>query len=685
MLVALNDIKPMNTNIKGETSVAKINIDGFAFQALSGKNLYKNVIRAIVREISCNALDAHVMAGTEDKPFDVHIPTMMEPYFAVRDYGIGLDDDGVRNVYLTYFGSTKRESNTQIGAWGLGSKSPLGYTDNFTVTAVKDGVERIYSVFKNQDGIPSISIICENPTDKHNGLEIRLPVVNDSDIELFKREALEVLQWFEVKPNFNVDMDFVKADLLIEGLGGNINVGKRNAISSVVVHGNIAYNLDSDMLKLRWGSSIDRLVKHGIQLFMPHGTIEYSMSREELSYTDSTIANIEASLTESVKGIVPKLAAMFDGVNQFDAYIKMDSLKRLSFITNEQENELVATGVSPLHLMEHSHFDVTNDCRKMGVKLYYKNGGRRGGVNIKVGEMEYIYPTNVTNMIFMHNEERSAAALEKKLKHNISSINGKVIVIPTESVNDFVQMFQDKIGYTINVVSSVTLDDVPKIKKAAKDASDEIEFRRLIEKSTGRSWRNSYDYKFEKDGFTGEPSGDVKYFVALKGYVNESIDSNDIQQLCKAYGVERHLVFGVAKRHTASLDSSWIDLIEHLKEKVNGTLDRYKLHGKQHCVMGRYTRFMSALEKHDDVSILRKATDKLALSGSEVNDLKFACRRLNIGMEFVTEMEQFDALVDAKETELGDKYPLLANVDSRNDDKKVIEHMVRYIDMVNQL
>lgn len=60
-----------------------------AFMVLS-KNTYQYCERACVREYSCNATDTHKEAGTLDRPFDIHLPTAIEPYFSVRDYGTGI-------------------------------------------------------------------------------------------------------------------------------------------------------------------------------------------------------------------------------------------------------------------------------------------------------------------------------------------------------------------------------------------------------------------------------------------------------------------------------------------------------------------------------------------------------------------------------------------------------------------
>ena len=73
-----------------ETSSFGIEVNSTAFDILSSK-LYTDKIMAVIRELSCNAYDAHVMKYGENfsKQFEVHIPTMLEPFFEVKDFGIG--------------------------------------------------------------------------------------------------------------------------------------------------------------------------------------------------------------------------------------------------------------------------------------------------------------------------------------------------------------------------------------------------------------------------------------------------------------------------------------------------------------------------------------------------------------------------------------------------------------------
>jgi len=174
----------------GEIGEFRIRNSAKAFNILSS-GLYANKIKAIIRELSCNAIDSHTAAGT-NQPFEVHLPTTLEPWFYIRDFGTGLNHEQVSNIYTTYFESTKTESNAFIGALGLGSKSPFSYTDNFTVTAIKDGHKGIYTAFINDVGVPSIALMGEEQVTEPNGVEVKFSVNDRYDFNKFADEANKV-------------------------------------------------------------------------------------------------------------------------------------------------------------------------------------------------------------------------------------------------------------------------------------------------------------------------------------------------------------------------------------------------------------------------------------------------------------------------------------------------------------
>lgn len=113
----------ISTSNSNSVGTFRIKESAKAFSILSS-SLYQNPIRSIIRELGCNARDAHV-AAKNPEPWVLSLPTALSPEFAVKDYGTGLSHEEVMQIYTTYFESTKTNSNDFVGALGLGSKSPF--------------------------------------------------------------------------------------------------------------------------------------------------------------------------------------------------------------------------------------------------------------------------------------------------------------------------------------------------------------------------------------------------------------------------------------------------------------------------------------------------------------------------------------------------------------------------------
>lgn len=123
---------------------------------LLSKNLYKNPIASIVREITANCYDSHTEAGV-DRPVRVIIN---DDEICFIDFGMGLSEDRINNVYSSYMTSTKKSDLNQIGSFGLGSKTPFSYTDNYTIETNCENSYRIYSfVFESNYSTPVLTEI----------------------------------------------------------------------------------------------------------------------------------------------------------------------------------------------------------------------------------------------------------------------------------------------------------------------------------------------------------------------------------------------------------------------------------------------------------------------------------------------------------------------------------------------
>ncbi len=85
------------------------------------KNLYSDSVGSTIRETCSNALDSHRRAGV-NLPIIVSLEIDTKTYnysFSVEDFGLGLDADDVTNIISKYGKSTKRDSATELGMFGL--------------------------------------------------------------------------------------------------------------------------------------------------------------------------------------------------------------------------------------------------------------------------------------------------------------------------------------------------------------------------------------------------------------------------------------------------------------------------------------------------------------------------------------------------------------------------------------
>ena len=289
------DNEPVLSNV-GEVGEFRIRNSAKAFSILSS-GLYANKVRAIIREYSCNAVDSHVEAGRADTPFDIHLPNSLEPWFAVRDYGVGLDEQQVRNIFTTYFESTKTATDELIGGLGLGSKSAFSYTDNFTIVAVKGGIKRVFTAFINDQGVPSIAPMGEEASNEPNGVEIRFAVEDGYDFRKFYNEAQHVYKHFKLRPIVSggigefvfIDPEYSDHDII-----PGVHANERGYGNSYAIMGNIEYPLDVPS-NMDLGD-VGHLLRCGLTIEFAIGELDIQASREGLSYIPETVAAIKAKL-----------------------------------------------------------------------------------------------------------------------------------------------------------------------------------------------------------------------------------------------------------------------------------------------------------------------------------------------------------------------------------------------------
>lgn len=372
-----------------------------AFKILSS-NLYKNKIRAFIRELSANAYDAHIAAGCPEKQFDVHIPSAIDPMFWIRDYGIGLSKDSVMSLYTTYFESTKAESNDFVGALGLGSKSPFSYVDSFSVTSYFDGTITMYDM-SLKSGVPNVAVLFEGETTEPNGLKVAMSINND-DIERVREESSYVYGTFKVKPNFigrEVECEMKEVQ---QGDGYFTCQDKHQYYGLFALMGNIAYPIS--VRDIAVGNVLRSIIdSRPVFIEFKLGELDITPSREELSYDPQTI-DVLTKRVEEIEGVVMTdvLEKYKDIVCPREAYAMSD--REPSGIRSMIRNEVMIEGKSLRAWESWCHWDCIADgfgrtkYRKVsvnadGVKATWK--GSRGWDSVDLGRIGRTDPPIIMN------------------------------------------------------------------------------------------------------------------------------------------------------------------------------------------------------------------------------------------------------------------------------------------------
>jgi len=299
--------------------------------------LYSDKILAVVREYSANAVDANVEAGKEDQAIVVTVPNAFDPTFRVRDFGNGLNEEEIRDIYANYGESTKRKSNKLIGQLGLGSKSAFAYGDNFVIDSYVDGKKSTYNAYIDPSQIGMIAKMNEEETSEPNGVEICIPV-KYADIYGFTDKIKNFFKFWSSKVEVRgIDVSEISlGNATIEGTNWKYFSHKQyssTSFASVVVMGNVAYPFNSSIMSQEVKELFSEKVgkdcyapslAYNFIFYVDIGTVEVSASREDLQYTDFTKKNLVklldsffSELVEKINGKIENAANIFEAKRLF--------------------------------------------------------------------------------------------------------------------------------------------------------------------------------------------------------------------------------------------------------------------------------------------------------------------------------------------------------------------------------
>ena len=327
----LNQFSQNEVEVLGDVQDTEFSIDteslGVLFKGFSDA-LYSDKFGSIVREITSNCFDAHEEV---DQQLDVQV-RMIQPGFdegkiIFEDFGPGLSPERIKNIYSKYFASTKRDTNDQIGGFGIGAKSPLAYADSFNVVTRVDSTEYNYVIHKGEQ-VPIISLMSTSTTDKINGTQVIIPIANDNDYRYFLNAVKDQLRYFDnitykiPGEDINNDYKIFKGKHWIHTTNGTANDRIQLCI------GKVGYPLDWRAAGLE---DVYYHQQHGnFALYFDVGEISVTMNRESVEYNTKT----RKAIKQKVEDFKQEAKALSEKNN------RTSDLKTYYDITRENSSKL---------------------------------------------------------------------------------------------------------------------------------------------------------------------------------------------------------------------------------------------------------------------------------------------------------------------------------------------------------
>jgi len=289
----------VDSTVQGEDVAMSIDQSALAHIMNVLTDLYADSELAVIREYSTNALDSHIEAG-QTRPIEVTTPTPLRPLLTIRDYGVGLDADDIRDIYSRYGASTKRTSNDAVGMLGLGCKSALAYVDQFTLAGIKDGQRMLVSIARDEHGAGTMTVLEAGPTDEPDGVEIGIPTDDEYSLERKARDFFSywqpglVLLNGEEPPQLSgyaVGDNYLVADR-DNSFGAS---GRHDGRPLTIVMGNVSYPPPDDYEH----EAVDTLPNDKrLVVNVPIGAVHFTPSREGLQDSERTRKAIDAALAD---------------------------------------------------------------------------------------------------------------------------------------------------------------------------------------------------------------------------------------------------------------------------------------------------------------------------------------------------------------------------------------------------
>jgi hypothetical protein len=675
------------------------------FDILRNK-LYSNPILAVCREITCNARDAHREAGTPNLPIHIYLPNHNEAFYKVADIGTGISPDRMLNIFIKYTASTKRGDNIQVGAWGIGAKSPFSVSNSFNVLTNYNGTHYNYQCFIDETKVGKLILLDEYPTNEPNGTEIVIPV-KPSDFHLFEIHTEEATRHWDIKPIIKGgQIEYKPINKILEGKNWTIVEPngynyRYNREIKIIIDG-IEYPLKLEALKAHIDSDFIESITGNLYVYFNTGELSLSANREQLYLDKATQNLLKQRLDEFIFEIKDAINIKINKYsNYWDANVFFN--KKIKSLFESKNDILDQVRWNGLKLLN-DNFNTERELRfnvsvfkKIPARAYYHND-----VDTKIKHVSGQGLNFDTNSLLVINDleiiDITSRHVKKFFEDNakLKSIN---IINLNENVNE--ALLNDRIN--LHLMNPRRLSEVTKVSKRisvstsarltifkfnhASSTFDRTSYSAIDEdKSTKVLCMISKDYQGKSILFKNKkrfPANTLKIFSNL--YPGISF-----------YGIDE----SVSEEKIDKYFSDFQDLDDFLDEKISSFNENYFLECKLACDQRHYidntlfkykeefnfliknptSFFLKRVDYNNQVNELLQSNNQslLYIYESIYNEItaedieNYLQKKPQLNLQKITE-------------EFNEKYPLFKFISSANSYKfgENIRHIAQYINLID--
>ncbi|SDK44519.1 ATP-binding protein [Bradyrhizobium ottawaense] len=650
------------TGVKKEIKVA-FETNAVAFYA-TFSGLASDKIGYPVRELCTNAWDA--ARGN----FEVHLPTYLNPVFKVRDFGTGMSEFDMENVYAKPYASKKRESNDQVGGWGIGSKSPYAYligdtgAGSYNVTSYFEGVMRCYVMSLADDGMPKMELLFEGPSDQPAGMEVSF-AVNKSDINTFRDRAHQILWSFNPRPTILPAIEWDEP--VIESQGDKWIKYKKGSVPFYgprVRMGCVMYPITLN--KIETSGFLDS--SDTVLFDAPIGSLKVTLSREDIAYDETTITTLKSLISEYENTFIEQVRLKVTEAN---------SLFEACSIFEDETNTLGSTRQASLRrLVKWEGHNLSEYVSKEDCKVECLSEGWTSFDKFEDGQARTKWAADAT-VVIEHNPSYSFGRFQMA-----ELVGKKVLWVRCKRI------VRDQVLYRLGNPEVIDLDSfkVPVSKRTSKTIRKR---KTLMVLSGGRVQRITQDVDLAEGGYMVEATptyggrrrrgGGDSLRLTSDGVSMQFSDAESVIMTAVEFGLIEVGQVILVKDYDKEVSGDWNFIADDLLDALRDRVDVSEFTGLHHKTLGHLNHQLHDLAKmavfvkapddvrqfQADLSALHVALDNNSTASTQTDKAFSALRKLGVQInkpDVVCPIGEIEKRYEA----LCERYLLLRSINEEN-------------------